>query len=47
MLPFGTKNVHEKEIPEMKEVYPDGLHGELAAYPAHPRRYRSAHRNAG
>ena len=27
-----NENVHEKEIPEVTTLYPQGIHGELAAY---------------
>ena len=27
-----NENVHEKEIPEVTRLYPQGIHGELAAY---------------
>ena len=27
-----NENVHEKEIPEVTKLYPQGIHGELAAY---------------
>lgn len=27
-----NENIHEKEMPEVRAIYPEGIHGALAAY---------------